>query len=207
MLFRRPKSELREGEWRTLAARLDLSLADGAQRMLEDQLGAGAARIGPVYTLAVDEDGRLFLGDYIEEQPHTVHVVTVAMLRLKLPRRWVSLKASRKLHKVLERLGASATGGKPVTVPFDPAFGERVTVYARESDQARRLLTAPVRRLLTRALCEREVQPTFLMGESHLLLSNRAGSDAPTPLPALEAMLGDLLGLYAALTAASGDAD
>lgn len=205
MFFRRLNPPTRADHWRQLAERLELIESGEVVQKIRDLLNLeGNATFGPIYMLELDASRRLYLFDYHEGRSgpsgNVSQTTSVCLMRLREPFMTLSLKASRKLNRVLESLGASASGGQTVTVPDDPAFNEQVTVFARDPEAARALLVPPLRELLVKTLCTREAKPTFLLGERHLLLSNRAPSDEPTSMAVIEELLTDLLSLYTALT-------
>ncbi len=198
MFFRRPKSPSRADDWLELAKKLELIDAADSERMLRGLLNLEAdVQVGPIYSLQLAETERLYLFDYQERlQGVTPQTVTVCLLSSRKILSTLSLRASRKLHKALESLNASATGSQRLDLD-DPEFAEQVTVYAREA-AASRLLNRAVKDALLRALCKRNVTPTFLLGEHHMLLSNR--NVEPTALGVLESLSSDLLSLYAAFS-------
>jgi hypothetical protein len=110
----------------------------------------------------------------------------------------ISLKATRKAHKILESIGASASGGSVVQFA-DDEFDKAVTVYARSVEETKEFLHPKAREILKRSLWEREIAPTFLLGEKVLLFSHTAPADKPTKLAGLERLAADLLSLYAAI--------
>lgn len=205
MFFRKstPKTQTpREKEWLEFAKSLDLQEAEGSLGMMRMLLNEPVASMSALYkreVVAADESKlRMFFLDY--QQTNTKHVpqlVSVCLLAIA-QKTFISLKASRKPHKVMEKLGASASGG--IVVPFeDSAFSEAVTVYARDIEAAQKTLHSKAREILHRALYDRGIAPTFLLGEKVLLFSNSVSLEHPTPLSSLEGLAADLLSLYAAL--------
>jgi hypothetical protein len=81
----------------------------------------------------------------------------------------------------------------------DADFDTTVTVYAREQDAVQKLLHPKAREVLKRALWERDIAPTFLLGEKVLLFSHTALAEKATKLESLERLAADLLSLYAVL--------
>jgi hypothetical protein len=204
MFFRKnaPKvTTQREKDWLEFAKRLDLHEAQGSIGMMRMLLNEPVASISALYkrdVVAAESKLRMFFLDY--QQTNTKHVpqgVSVCLLAVA-QKTFISLKASRKPHKVMEKLGASASGG--VIVPFeDSAFSEAVTVYARDSEAAQKILHLKARDILHRALYDRGIAPTFLLGEKVLLFSHTAPLENPTSLGSLEGLAADLLSLYAVL--------
>ena len=194
---------LREEAWAALVERLELKPAsERARRRLKRFLNLeGETAFGPVYRSALDvgaeERAALILFEYTSSRSGVAPQLTSGCM-LSLPHEVsrVSLKVSRKLHRVLESLGASATGSQVVQFPADTDFGSKVTVYARAEEEARSVLSKPVRAVLQRALYTRGVEPTLLLGEKQLLFSYPVAEGA-TELGALELLTTDLLSLYA----------
>ena len=215
MFFRKvppsPVLSSREKAWLEFAKTLDLEAAEGSIGLMRMLLNEPVSSINALYrteVLAADQSKlRMFFLDYEQAQAKTSRqvpqMVSVCML-VVAQKSFVSLKASRKPHKVMEKLGASASGG--IVVPFeDSDFSDKVTVYARDSEAVQKLLHAKARDILRRALYEREIAPIFLLGEKVLLFSHLASAVEPTPLPKLELLATDLLSLYAAFLVTSGE--
>lgn len=199
----RPKPD-RAARWKDFAARLDLRRAAGAEAMLRDLLDLSEeARLEPVYRLEKSAGAELYLFDHTEARTGPAgsveRLVTVALLAADHTLSPVSLRATRKLNRVLESLGASRVGGVPVELPHAPGFGERVTLYARSASEAAALITPAVREVLERALCAREAVPILTVAERHLVL--RCRGEQPVSFEELEHLTTDLLSLYAALEA------
>jgi hypothetical protein len=87
-----------------------------------------------------------------------------------------------------------------VPFPDDAAFTEKVTVFARDSRSAQQLLVPSLRALFLRALCERSLSPTLLLGEKRLVLLQAAPVSDPMAFEVLEDFATDLLSLYSLLT-------
>lgn len=198
--FRQPRAQKRERNWQDLVERLELEEASHRAPALRTFLDVGDAVMEPVYRtgfeLGSETSANLYFLDYAESAG-AGNVTSVCILSLARPTFSVALKASRKVHKVLEALNASASGGAIIRFPKDPAFDREVTVYSRDEAATRYLLFEPTRAILKKALCERGIAPTFLMGERQLLFSNSAPTTDVTPLHALERLAADLLSLYA----------
>jgi hypothetical protein len=202
-----PKSPARAADWQAFATSLELQAASGSLGMIRMLLNEPVAAISAIYRSEVETmNGTkvgLFFLDYeqVQVRPmgHVEQLVSVCMIVTPLRLADISLKATRKAHKVLEAIGASAAGG--AVVKFDePDFDKEVTVYAREIAEAKRLLSSKARDILKRALWERDIAPTFLLGERVLLFSHTAFADKPTKLEGLERLASDLLSLYAAFS-------
>ena len=197
--------------WRRLAERLELEKASERAPKLRQFLNLAPSTVfGPVYRTYVetgeDHEAGLYLFEYTPHRQNPAAEVeglaSVCMLAVYHEISPIPLKALRKRHRVLESIDASATGS--AIVPFsevDEAFDKAVTVFARDEATAHRLLTSGTRTLLKRALCEREVAPTFLLGERQLFFTHAAPATQPTPLNVLESLATDLLSLYALLSA------
>jgi hypothetical protein len=215
MFFRKPPPSAvlssREKAWFGFAKSLDLEAASGSIGMMRMLLNEPVSSIQALYrteVLAADQSKlRLFFLDYEPVQARAIKqagpLVSVCML-VVAQKSFVSLKASRKPHKVMEKLGASASGG--VVVPFEESeFSDKVTVYSRDIEAVQKLLHGKARDILHRALYDREIAPTFLLGEKVLLFSHLASAVEPTPLPKLELLATDLLSLYAAFLVKSDE--
>ena len=199
----------RHAAWAELAEQLDLTGAPGSGALLCGLLNLEArTEIHPLYaaemTFAAEKQARLYMFDYIvssaANRGRGARLVSGCVLNFKEAFANVSLKASRKAHQVLESLQASASGSYVVTFPNDEAFASSVSVYARDVGAARQLLSPRARGALTRALHERGLTPTFLLGEKQLVLTHSAEADDPTPLATLEQLSVDLLSFYGALS-------
>jgi hypothetical protein len=197
---------VRSGDWQRFASSLELQAASGSLGMIRMLLNEPVAAISAIYRSEVETMNgtkvSLFFLDYEQTQVrpmgHVEQLVSVVMLVAPQKLSDISLKASRKAHKILEAIGASAAGGSVVKFD-DEAFDKAVTVYARTTDEPKRLLHSKAREILKRALWERDIAPTFLLGERVLLFSHTAFADKPTQLAGLERLAADLLSLYAAL--------
>ena len=203
MFFRKKETVVkspRQKAWEIFAKRLDFAPAEGSIGLVRNLLNEPVANIIALYkteVIATSQKLQMFFLDYQQPNAKPIpQVVSVCMLVLA-EKSFISLKASRKAHKVMEKLGASASGGE--VVPFDdPAFSESVTVYSRDIVASQKLLHPKARELLHRALYERGIAPTFLMGEKVLLFSQALSIAKPSPLESLEGLATDLLSLYAA---------
>ncbi len=196
----------RTADWRHFAEVLELQAASGSLGLIRQLLNEPVAAISAIYRNEVEAmNGTkvgLFFLDYEQTQVrpmgHVEQLVSVCML--VAPQRFtdISLKATRKAHKILEAIGASAAGGSVLSFD-DPEFDKAVSVYARDVAEAKLLLHDKARDVLRRALWERDIAPTFLLGERVLLFSHTAFADRPTLLQWLERLAADLLSLYAVI--------
>jgi len=109
-----------------------------------------------------------------------------------------SLKISRKLPKVLESIGASASGGEVVSFG-DEEFDSKVTVFARNINEAR-VLDKDMREIILNSLYNRNLNPELRIGSKFMLFENLATLDAPTDLTDLEKLMADLMSLYLRLS-------
>ena len=191
-----------------LAARLELSEAVERAPKLRQFLNLAPSTVfGSVYRTYIETSNNHKVGLYLfEYTPHRQNpaaeaegLTSVCMLAVYHEISPIPLKALRKRHRILESIDASATGS--AVVPVEETFDQEVTVFARDEATVHRLLTPGVRTLLKRALYEREVAPTFLLGERQLFFTHAAPAAQPTPLGALESLATDLLSLYALLSA------
>src|SRR5690606_772615 len=126
---------------------------------------------------------------------------------------FVSLRVTERLGRAMERIETGRTGSVRVEVTGDPAFDERLGVYARDEAGARRLLSNPVREARLRLLCDGparsddgdrpgrgRVAPVVGIGGRNLLLTLE--EPGPVPFDRLGAATVNALGLYAARVAA-----
>ena len=190
--------------------RLELSEANERVSKLRQFLNLAPSTVfGPVYRTYIEMGDAHEVGLYLfEYTPHRQNpaaeaegLTSVCMLAVYHEISPIPLKALRKRHRVLESIDASATGSAVVSFnEVDEAFDKEVTVFARDEEVAHRLLGAGTRTLLKRALCEREIAPTFLLGERQLFFTHAAPATQPTPLSTLETLATDLLSLYALLS-------
>ena len=180
--------------WEALAARLDFKRAPLNESFLRTVLSLDiTVTLDALYSKDLEPDLQLHLCSYRAPRQQFV-----CLLQFKAVT-GIALKASRKLHRVLESLGASASGAAVLALEHDPDFSERITVYARDQERARQLLKAPLRAVLLRALYDRTVSPTFLLGEQHALFSysqDLGESIQEKQLEPLEGLLLDLLSIY-----------
>ncbi|MDZ7704575.1 MAG: hypothetical protein U5L04_08870 [Trueperaceae bacterium] len=204
----RPKISPRDAAWRRLAVRLELSdEAARAPRLCELLDLPLDTEVGPVYGLELDLAKSSLFFDYRERRSGPTGqvdaLVSGCTLSCHEPIAGMSLRASQKLHPVLESLGASSIGG--VVVELDDAdcnddFNDRVSLFARDVAAARRLLTPATRKALLGVLYTRGLEPTLLLGERDLVATNRTSTAEPTDLVALEALAVNLLTLYTTLS-------
>jgi hypothetical protein len=203
-------SSTRTTAWQAFAKVFGLQEASSSLGLIRLLLNEPVVAISAIYRSEVEAMNgakvSLYFLDYeqVQVRPmgHVEQLVSVCMLVTPQRLSDISLKATRKAHKILESLGASAAGGSVLSFG-DPDFDKNVTVYARNVGEAKHLLHSKAREILKRALWEREFAPTFLLGEKVLLFSHTALADKPTKLAGLERLAADLLSLYAVI--AKGD--
>jgi|GEM_PF-4795014 len=111
-----------------------------------------------------------------------------------------SWRAFPKVHEVMSSLAASRTGAQLLDFPDDPLFAERVTVVAREAVAVRAALTAPVRRLVSRAVAGSQ-ERSLTVGEGSILLG--IVSDQ-VELAEAQGLLSSTLSLHTVLQAQAG---
>jgi hypothetical protein len=196
----------RNAAWQAFAKVFALQEASGSLGLIRLLLNEPVVAISAIYRSEVEAMNgtrvSLYFLDYeqVQVRPmgHVEQLVSVCMLVTPQRLSDVSLKATRKAHKILESLGASAAGGS--VVQFDDGdFDKAVTVYARSVEETKQLLHTKARDILKRALWERDIAPTFLLGEKVLLFSHTALANKPTKLAGLERLAADLLSLYAVI--------
>src|SRR5690606_37502731 len=215
---RRQRTDTRAEGWRALAAELELAPWDDLAGRLHDQLGLGPGEVAPVYALSRPGQPRLVLFDQSRERVGPTGRVTglrsCVLVRAEAEVALVSMRVTERLGKAMELIEAGRTGSERVETGVDPGFDGRLAVYARDVDGARALLTRPVRELLMRLLCvprraedelpaRGRVAPVVVIGGRNALLTLE--EPEPVGFDRLAAAAVDMLGLYAALTAASPD--
>lgn len=218
-MFRRQsrRASGRLGEWERFATALELVPGDDLAGRLPDQLGLGPGEIDPVYALVRPGQPRLIVFDQTRERVGPAGKVTAirscVLVRAEPEVEFVSLRVTERLGKAMEKIEAGRTGSVRVDGTGDQAFDERLGVYARDEEGARRLLSRPVREALLRLLCvgppseqdgdrppRGRVAPVVVVGGRNLLLTLE--EPGPVAFDRLEAATVDALGLYAALVAA-----
>lgn len=215
---RRQRTDTRAEGWRALATELELAPWDDLAGRLHDQLGLGPGEVAPVYALSRPGQPRLVLFDQSRERVGPTGRVTglrsCVLVRAEADVALVSMRVTERLGKAMELIEAGRTGSERVETGVDPGFDGRLAVYARDVDGARALLTRPVRELLMRLLCvprraedelpaRGRVAPVVVIGGRNALLTLE--EPEPVGFDRLAAAAVDMLGLYAALTAASPD--
>ena len=196
----------RNASWQTFAKVHNLQEASGSLGFIRQLLNEPVVAISSVYRNEVEAlNGmkvNLYFLDYeqVQVRPmgHVEQLVSVCMLVTPERLSDISIKATRKAHKILESIGASASGGSVMKFD-DSAFDDAVTVYARDLEETKKLLHGKAREMLKRALWERDIAPTFLLGEKVLMFSHTAPASKPTKLSGLERLATDLLSLYAVI--------
>ncbi|MGL4609768.1 MAG: hypothetical protein ACRCYY_08805 [Trueperaceae bacterium] len=199
-------ASIRASQWQRFAEELELYPSEGSLGMVRQLINEPVAAIAPIYRREVETlkgtKVELFFFDYeqthIRPMGYVEQLISVSMLVVPQRLSALSLKANRKAHKILEAISASATGGLVVNFA-DADFNEAVTVYARDDAEAKRFFHKGARTILQRALWERKISPTFLLGETVLLFSHTAVATKPTQLEELAGLATDLLSLYAVL--------
>lgn len=215
---RRRRTDARAEGWLALAKELELVPWDDLAGRLQDQLGLGPGEVAPVYALSRPGQPRLVLFDQARERIGPAGRVTglrsCVLVRAEPVVALVSMRVTERLGKAMELIEAGRTGGERVETGVDPDFDGRLAVYARDAAGARALLTAPVRELLRRLLCSGpsaaeappargRVAPVVVIGGRNVLLTLE--EPEPVGFDRLAAAAADMLGLYAALTAATPD--
>lgn len=207
----------RRDEWDRFAAELELVAGDDLAGRLPDQLGLGPGEIGPVYALVRPGQPRLVVFDQARERVGPTGKVTgvrsCVLVRAEADVEFVSLRVTERLGRAMEKIEAGRTGSVRMEGTGDPAFDERLGVYARDEAGARRLLSRPVREALLRLLCDGpapsddgdrpvrgRVAPVVVIGGRNVLLTLE--EPGPVPFDRLGAATVNSLGLYAALVAA-----
>ncbi len=218
-MFRRQRSldSGRLAGWQRFAAELELVPSDDLAGRLPDQLGLGSGELAPVYALVRPGQPRLVVFDQARERVGPAGKVsgvrTCVLVRAEPDVEFVSLRVTERQGKAMEKIEAGRTGSVRVAVDGDTDFEERLGVYARDEDGARRLLSRPVREALLRLLTDGappddeadrptrgRVAPVVVIGGRNVLLTLE--EPGPVQFERLGAATVDALGLYAALVAA-----
>lgn len=223
-LWTRPRQESREAAWAGFAAEFELDPMPDLAELLRDQFALGGGELDPVYALQRTDQPQVVAFDQRRERRGPTGSVatlrTLVAVRSQVDRSSLSLRVSSRRSKALESIEASRSGAQRLELPDHPDFDEHVSVYTREPQQARRLLTPAVRmvlgRLLTTAdgateaaqprgrrvgLATPTVAPSVVVGTRNLLLTLEPR--APLPFQPLADLLIDMLSLYAALSSTS----
>ncbi len=207
--FKRSQAKVspRDAAWRRLAVRLELRDESAQAARLRDLLDLEPeTEVGPVYGLELSSHQTSLFFDYRDARSGPTGQVSTLVsgctLSARDPITSISLRASQKLHPVLESLGASSIGGAVVALD-DAEFDRKVSLFARDASAARHLLSSAVKKALLSVLYTKTLEPTLLVGERDLVATNRSRDDDPTDLIALEALAINLLTLYGALKSTS----
>ncbi|MEM7739083.1 MAG: hypothetical protein AAF267_25270 [Deinococcota bacterium] len=218
MFFRRArgkkatsKAELaaRAHDWQAFAERLELADASFRETYVRELIfSEDATEFSCIYGLEPTSDLTLLLFDYVKVRKGPLgearKLVSNCLLSATHDIAPLSLRASPRQDVRLETLGASASGGEILRLDDDPAFSDKVTLYAREADRVQAFLTAPLKRVMLQIITRAKnpaLRPTLLLGEQHILLSCSASADAPTSFEVIEGLTTDALSLYSALLA------
>ena len=204
MLFRRRrKAETREETWRRLAAGLRFIEHQDGSRLLAGFLDLESTPLsGPLFQAANTGGLNMFAFDFLSDvRVPGNHVPSVGCLLVAesafCP---VPLRLDRQLRSQLAGIQAGASGARVVDAGTRDDFGTRVTVVARDTEVAARLLTPEVRRAALRLL-ERSGQPPTITASDRQLLA-QVPQDR-FDLEELESLMSGLLSLYLALEAAA----
>jgi hypothetical protein len=216
----RTRSGSRTNEWRSFAASLELVENLEMAEKLRHNLDLGPGVIEPIYSLTRAGQPQLVLFEQTRERHGPAGTVTnvrsCVLLRANGDNDYVSLRATARRNKVMEAIEAGRTGSSRVDTGADPAFDDRVSVYARDPLAALALLTDGVRSILVRLLNPLEgaetsediaatvapatIPPSLVIGNKNLLLMVE-GQEA-IDFDRFTTVTADMLALYAALRAA-----
>lgn len=208
MFFRRSKkSSGRADLWRELVERLELHDATDRAERLGRHLALDGARLESVHALRRSAQPTLYLFDLVRSRRgpsgSVEHRGSAALLRAHAPFVRDSFRAIPKAPEPVERLEAGRSGGATISLEGSPELEGKVTVFARDPDQAVEMLTRPVRTVLARTLTETGVE-RIMVGERHILALTET---EPLELEDFEGLAADVLSLYAALLAQGRGAD
>lgn len=215
MLFRKKREESVESAWQAFARRLELEDASAVAERLRRWLDLEDVMLDPVYALQRDGQPTLYLFEYLRRRSGPTgsvgQRVANCLLRAEEPFASIGLRAHPKRNSVMESLEASRTGSSIVDLPA--GCGSAISVFARDPDEAARVMTTEACQVLERAL-GRHGADAVVIGERYLLATletDDEGADATRDdtlaarHDALEALAADVFALYAALKRQSSD--
>ena len=218
---RRRVENQRDDQWQRLAAELELESSAELTERMREHLGLGSGAIAPVFSLSRPDQPHVILFDQARERSGPLGSVkslrTGILLRSVKDHVPVSWRAAARRNRVLESLEASRTGGLRVEMASDEAFDGAVSVYARDVEATRSLLTASVRLALARLLVpgaaandgREEIAdtvgpparfPSIVVGTRNMLFLIEPHE--PLAVARLLPLTADMLTLHAALTSA-----
>ncbi|HZJ09246.1 MAG TPA: hypothetical protein VFD39_06085 [Trueperaceae bacterium] len=221
-LWSRRQSTSRAKAWQAFAA--DLELEDGSELLgrLREHLDLGPGEIAPIYTLARPAQPQLVLFDQLRERSGPTGSVSslrsCVLLRARAQVEFVSMRITGRLNPVLEAIEAGRTGSSRIDTARGGEFDDTVSVYARDEEGARRLLTAPAQGVLVRLLggagspldiddsipdtvTRSAGPPVVVIGSRDVLLTLE--EPEPVAFERLTDLTADMMSLYAALLAAA----
>lgn len=220
--FRKQARDPRRAEWERFAAEFELEPAPELDELLRHRFDLGDDALDPLYALSRPGQPQLIAFDQRRERSGPTGSVTLlrtaVALRAEADHTALSLRATPRRNKALEAIEASRSGARRFELPDDPGFDGSVSVYVRDTEAARELLTAPVRDVLRRLLLAADeattsvsatgaglghvntVAPAVVVGTRNLFLSLEPRQ--AFPLRVLGELLAEMLSLYAALDAA-----
>lgn len=222
-IWSRRQDTARDKAWQAFAAELELE--DGSELVgrLREHLDLGPGEIAPVYVLSRPAQPQLILFDQARERSGPAGSVSSlrsgVLLRARGAVEFVSMRITGRLNPVLEAIEASRTGSSRLETGIGGRFDETISVYARDEDGARRLLTGPASEVLTRLLVRVDAAgqdadeipatvtrptspPVVVVGTRDVLLTIE--EPEPVAFERLTDLTADMMSLYAALRAASG---
>lgn len=209
----------RDRQWREFARTLELAETLEMAEKLRHNLDLGPGDIAPVYSLTRSGQPQLVLFEQSRARSGPTGTVasvrSCVLLRANGDADFVSLRATARRNKVLESLEAGRTGSSRIEAGDDPEFDSRVSVYARDTAGAARLLTDAVKAVMLRlvdqggpatdegdipaTVARTPVPPSLVVGNKNLLLVIE-GSD-PIGFERYTDLTADMLALYAAIRA------
>ncbi len=201
-LFKKTNPEkIRKAQYGSFSNLHDLAEASGYKEKIQEILNLeNSELISFIYTKRIkleETELEVFFLDY--RRPSRQKLVDDKMASVCLLSSWgnmdyASLKISRKLPRILESLGASAIGGEVIKFD-DDEFDNKVTVYARNANEAK-ALNKETRELILKSLYDRNLSPELRIGTNFMLFEAEGSKDSPTELVELEKLMADLLSLY-----------
>lgn len=195
--------------WQAFAERLELAPADFREEYVRELIySEDSLEFASIYGMEPLPGVTLLLFDYLRTRRGPLgeahKLISNCLLSTAETIAPLSLRAEPRQDVRLESLGAAAAGGEIIRLEDDPDFSGAVTLYARNPQQVRDFLTAPLKRvilqIITRA-SDPELRPSLKLGEQHLLLACSAQLQTPTNFDIIEGLTTDALSLYSALKA------
>lgn len=219
MFFRQAggNADERLTQWRAFAREFELEGADDLAESLQQQFGLYDGELVHVHALRRQGQPMLVVFDKQRQRSGPTGSVsnlhTFVAVRGVRPQSAPPMRATARRGKALEALEAGRSGARRLSLNNVPDFDDSVSVYTREPNTARAVLTPPVRTVLRRLILAADeamlaangseagaatsVGPSLVVGQRDLLLCLEPRR--PLPVTALGGLLADMLSLHVAL--------